>query len=164
MTKIILFKIADYWFALPVAAVLKVVRFPPEFRTTLNQVGLARAGDRVICLLDLHQQFNVAATRSTPFLILVQLSQHHIGGIPVEKPPTLLDISPSAVQLLPPSDRPATPLALAKYVALVTSQEPPLEVFLLDLEKLARSQDRRAMASPTGRDAPAIGAGRREEK
>lgn len=135
--KIILFPLANYWLALPVAAVLKVVNFPPEFRTALNQLGLVRVGDRVIRLLDLHSAFNVVAENPEPFLILVQLAPDRVGGIPVSQPPTLLDLSLATVQLLPPSKLEAGPLRIVKYIAIVTSEDSPLEILLLDLEQLA---------------------------
>jgi chemotaxis signal transduction protein len=141
--KVIMFNVARYWFALPIAVVLKVVNFPPEFRTTLNEVGLVDLGDRAIALLDLRPKVNSLDTtlrgERGRFLTIVQVSDKELCAIPVDRPPTLRDISLADVRSLPESAAIVPPLNLASHVAVLNSEDPPLEVFLLDLQKISRS-------------------------
>lgn len=53
--KFIVFKIADYLLALPIANVLKVINYPPKNNRDLNTAGLVQIGSHAIALLDLHQ-------------------------------------------------------------------------------------------------------------
>ncbi|MDY7016000.1 MAG: chemotaxis protein CheW [Cyanobacteriota bacterium] len=140
-SKVIMFNVARYWFALPIAVVLKVVNFPPEFRTTLNEVGLVDLGDRAIALLDLRPKVNALDSTTGRdgghFLTIVQVSDKELCAIPVDRPPTLRDISLADVRALPNSATVVPPLNLASHVAVLDSEDPPLEVFLLDLQKIS---------------------------
>lgn len=138
--KAILFKASRYWFALPMAAVLKVVNFPQELRTVLNEVGFVSLGDRAISLLDLEESLDRNARRHAKqgrFLIIVQLSAYQLCAIPVDTPPTLGEIDLANVRQL--QVRATTPpLNLTSHIAPMRSEDSFLEVFLLDLDKLAR--------------------------
>ncbi|MDY6784855.1 MAG: chemotaxis protein CheW [Cyanobacteriota bacterium] len=139
-SKVIMFNVARYWFALPIAVVLKVVNFPPEFRTTLNEVGLVDLGHRAIALLDLRPKINSLDTTTRQergkFLTIVQVSDTELCAIPVDRPPTLREISLADVRSLPEGAAIVPPLNLASHVAVLNSEDPPLEVFLLDLQKI----------------------------
>jgi chemotaxis signal transduction protein len=142
VSKVILFNVARYCFALPISAVLKVVNFPPELRTTLNEVGFVDLGERAIALLDLQQKVNPLASRGNQqgrFLTIVQLSDKELCAIPVNDPPTLGEIPLSEVRELPPKAATTPPLNLASHVAVLDSEDPPLEIFLLDLQKMSPS-------------------------
>ncbi|MBD2578347.1 chemotaxis protein CheW [Oscillatoria sp. FACHB-1406] len=138
--KAILFKANRYWFALPMVAVLKVVNFPQELRTVLNEVGFVSLGDRAISLLDLEQSLDSTNRRHAKqgrFLIIVQLSAQQLCAIPVDTPPTLGEIDLANVRQL--QVRATTPpLNLTSHIAPMRSEDSFLEVFLLDLDKLAQ--------------------------
>ena len=55
--KFITFEVANYWFALPMEAVLKIVNCPPPSQGGTVGIGLVQLGSHTVRLLNLHQEF-----------------------------------------------------------------------------------------------------------
>lgn len=145
--RVILFNLDRYWLALPVAAVLKVVNFPSHFRAALHQVGVVHLGDtqdnlnipaKAIALFNL--DFYVSDRPNTTkgnFLIVVRLSDRQLAGIPIDEPPSLLPVPSSAIRPLATTSRQNPLLNLVNHVAVLPAEQGSIEVFLLDLDKMA---------------------------
>jgi purine-binding chemotaxis protein CheW len=68
--KLIVFTVAEYHLALPIAEVLQVVN-KPTITDELTKTGLVQIGRHMIRLLDLHQQLaanSVQVPKTRPFL------------------------------------------------------------------------------------------------
>lgn len=147
--KVILFNLDRYWLALPVAAVLKVVNFPSHFRAALHQMGVVHLGDtqdnidspaKAIALFNLEQYLG---DRPNPtkgnFLMVVRLSDRQLAGIPMDEPPSLLPIPSTNLRPLAKIRRQTALLNLVSHVAVLPAEQGSIEVFLLDLDKMAAS-------------------------
>jgi chemotaxis signal transduction protein len=145
--KVIVFPIANYLFALPMTAILKVSHCPPLVGENLSEIGLVHLENRTITLLNLHQKLTAARQSlagkkfkkvpetSGQFLILTQASRGEVCGIPIDKLPDMMDLPLGTIELLPESYQQTNLLGLANYVAVLQSEEKKLAIFLLDLEQ-----------------------------
>ncbi|WP_257209609.1 chemotaxis protein CheW, partial [Nostoc linckia] len=148
--RVVVFAIADYLFALPVGAVLKVIACPPISSTVESGIGMVDLGAQTITIVDLRQKFisqlqaqqthQVLSAVETPgrFLLLTQTRTGEICGIPVDKPPALIDIPLEAVRPVPWSYRQVAELNFVSHMAVlsVTPNEEPLKVLLLGMNQI----------------------------
>ncbi|MBZ8183271.1 chemotaxis protein CheW [Oscillatoria salina] len=137
--KVIVFTIDSYWLALPITNVLKIINTPPLVNAKQNHLSLVHIGDRVLTILNLQQMLNLSnpeAGKIGKFLLILQLTTSEIAGIPLDEPPSLLELPLAEIRPIPESYRQSTSLKIASHVALVSQEETTQEVFLLDLEKL----------------------------
>lgn len=141
--RVIVFAIADYLFALPVGAVLKVITCPPISSTVEGGIGMADLGSQTITILDLRQKLG-SQTLEKQFpgfqqlLLLIQTRTGEICGIPVDKPPSLLDIPLETVRPVPLSYRQVAKLSFASHMAVLTPGQPEesIKVFLLGMSQI----------------------------
>ncbi|MDZ8240494.1 MAG: chemotaxis protein CheW [Nostoc sp. ChiQUE01a] len=148
--RVVVFAIADYLFALPVGAVLKVIPCPPISSTVESGIGMVDLGTQTIAIVDLRQKFisQVQAQQgdqvlssvdaSGRFLLLTQTRTGEICGIPVDKPPALIDIPLEVVRLVPWSYRQVAELNCISHMAVlsVAPNEEPLKVLLLGMNQI----------------------------
>lgn len=147
--KVILFNLDRYWLALPVTAVLKVVNFPSHFRAALHQMGVVHLGDaqnslnspaREIALFNLDRYLGDRPHLTKGhFLMVARLSDRQLAGIPIDEPPSLLPVPSSAIRPLATAHRHNPLLNLVSHVAVLPAEQGTIEVFLLDLDKMAAS-------------------------
>lgn len=147
--RVIVFAIADYLFALPAGAVLKVINCPPISSTVESGIGMADLGAQTITILDLrqkifpqplegqvHQDCSLVPTFQR-FLLVTQTRTGEICGIPVDKPPTLIDIPLETVRPVPWSYRQVA-LSFASHMAVLPGGKPEetIKVFLLGMSQI----------------------------
>lgn len=136
--KFIIFKINNYILGLPIATVLKVVNYPPINREH-SDAGLIHIGQHTITLLNLHQKlgssYNSLVNRNSPFLIITQLLQGELCAIPVDEPPSLVELSRDSVRALPKSYQHDSLQDLVKCVAVLTEAEKKSTIFILDINR-----------------------------
>lgn len=137
--KLIVFKIADYFLALPISNVLKVMNYPPGNNEDLKAVGIVHIGRRAIALWDLHQILagsdRLGSDASRPFLLIAQVFQKELCAIPVEEPPNLVELPRNSLQVLPQSFHQDKMRYLVSHVAVVPEGEKTFTIFLLDLNR-----------------------------
>ncbi|OUL21779.1 chemotaxis protein CheW [Nostoc sp. T09] len=144
--RVVVFAIADYLFALPVGAVLKVIACPPISSTVESGIGMVDLGAQTITIVDLRQkvqpqqrhQVLSGVDTSGRFLLLTQTRTGEICGIPVDKPPALIDIPLEAVRPVPWSYRQVAELNFVSHMAVlsVAPNEEPLKVLLLGMNQI----------------------------
>lgn len=112
--KYIIFKTADYLFALPSENILKVVATPPPSQGGMVSMGLVQLGQysiRVLNLLALlsleahDSEAHTAAVQNPPFLMVLKNTDETLWGIAVHEPPELMDIAGQTLNLVPPERR-----------------------------------------------------------
>ncbi len=144
--KFIVFKIADYFLALPISVVLKVVNYPPMNNRNSPTRGLVQIGSHAIALLDLHQKlpsnYTLDVNTHTPFLLIAQVNQGIICAIPVEEPPNLVELSKDSIQALPHSFANNDLLKAVSYGAIFTEQENTFTILILDINQAWYSDSR----------------------
>ena len=139
--KFIVFNIADYFLAVPISVVLKVVNYPHinnNSNTTKKTTELVQIGSHTIALLDLHQKLPSNDTPDvnihTPFLLIAQLYQG-LCAIPLESPPNLVELSRDSIQALPNSFAHNDLLKAVSYGAVISDQENTFTIFILDINQ-----------------------------
>jgi purine-binding chemotaxis protein CheW len=142
----IVFKIANYPFALPIRNVLQVVNFPSQQNFALSQVGLVQLGQHMVRVVDLHQYLNLSNFSLLPenrsFLVILRDPQGGFCGILVHEPPDLIEFSPGKLRSLSHSERQFGLAKIASHTTVLNWKELPTTVFLLDLQQ--------ALATTTG--------------
>ncbi len=142
--KWLVFTVAEYSLALPIAQVLQVVNNPSVTRELLNKIGLVQIGRHVIRLLDLHRQIaveNESVPETRPFLIITRDLSGSLCAIPVSEPPTLIEVAPEMMQLLPQSHPRSRMAKIASHAATIDDAEATVQagvagtVFLLDIKQ-----------------------------
>jgi chemotaxis signal transduction protein len=135
----IVFRIANYLFALPIWDVLQVVSCPPQTSRELSQVGLLQLGDHMIRMVDLQRQCNSEdfsqLPGSQPFLVIVRDPNGEFCGIPLYEPPNLIEFSREKMRSLPQSQSQSGVLKIASHAAVLSWQEVTTTVFLLDVQR-----------------------------
>lgn len=138
--KVIFFKTGNVNLALRIETVYKVLNQAPVYGSGNNKVGIAHIGDREVTVVDLDEQLfnpninNQASNKH--YLVIAQNSKGELYGIPVAEVPVLREIPLSSIRVLPESYRHADILGLASHVAVIPDVEPPVTVFMLDVEQM----------------------------
>lgn len=135
--KFIVFKIANYFFALPISIVLKAINYPQN-NSDLNTTGLIQIGSHTLALLDLHQLLGDRTSHlawNTPFLLIVQVLQAELCAIPVDEPPNLVELSSDSIRALPHSYDRNNLLDLVSYGAILSEEGKTFTIFLLDINR-----------------------------
>ncbi|NEO14860.1 MULTISPECIES: hypothetical protein [unclassified Moorena] len=155
--RVIVFKIAKYWLALPMTVVLNVRDFPTNIRESNRDNKLIHLDNRTLTLLplkpilvkpskaklSLDQSLDkTAAVTKYPidlssvgdFLIIVKTPRGEACAIPVDRLPTMIDLPLSTIRKLPDSYSQSYLLGMANYVAV--SQWPKGHATRTEAEKL----------------------------
>ena len=138
--KFITFKVADYWFSLPIAAVLKIVNCPPPEKGGIITLGVVQLGSHTIQLLDLYSMFDLDADAKTPnqlsFLLVLRNTQKKLWGIALDTPPDLIELPLSNFQAVPQNKYFATKRQWVSHIAVVSEQGINRTLLLLNLKSL----------------------------
>ena len=142
-TKVIVFGIGDVNLALPVSSLYKVVNQVPIYGSGLNGVGIAHIGDREVTVVDLQRQLFQSShptdannPNKGSYLVIFKNPQGSLYGIPVAVVPTLMELPQSSIRVLPEAYRHADVFGFATHVAVISETEPPMTIFLLDVNQL----------------------------
>ncbi len=142
--KFIVFKIADYHLALPMRDVIKVVNCSPMVSNGLQKMGVIQLGHHMIRVVDLHEQLSSGGSddlpNDPPFLVIIRGSGGELCGIPVEKPPNLVELPLEMMRSFPKSDQYDKPaLNLVSHAAVVSQENVTTTIFLLDVKQVLNS-------------------------
>ena len=142
--KFIVFKITDYFLALPISDVLKVVNCPSVASRGLRTMGVVQLGQHMIRVLDLHEQPSTGGlpelVSKQSFLLITRDLQGELCGISVDEPPNLLELPLEMMRSLPKSDRHSQPLfEMVSHAAVVSQDEATTTIFLLDVKRLSNT-------------------------
>jgi purine-binding chemotaxis protein CheW len=142
--KFIVFKIADYHLALPMSDVIKVVNCSPMVSNGLQKMGVIQLGHHMIRVVDLHEQLSSGGSdhlpNDPPFLVIIRGSGGELCGIPVEKPPNLVELPLEMMRSFPKSDQYDKPaLNLVSHAAVVSQENVTTTIFLLDVKQVLNS-------------------------
>lgn len=135
VNKFIVFMIADYFLALPISAVVKVVNYPNTTTQSLKAAGLVQIGKHTLKVLDLHQKLATYAPQlliNNPFLIIIQVFQGELCAIPVTEPPNLVEIPKDSIQALPNFEGQDGLLDIVSHVAVLSEAE-TFTIFIIDI-------------------------------
>lgn len=125
--KVLAFSMADYVFALPISLIYKVIKCPPIAISKDSNLGIADFEGRTVVVVDLDRQLSTPnstdKTRQKRFLILSQTRQGELCGIPIDRPPTLLELPQKDIQPLPVSARQIKSLSIATHVVTLSKSD-----------------------------------------
>ena len=137
--KSVVFKIAGYFFALPLTAVEKITLLPSE--TDSSNPNLINFDNRTITIINLNPHLTTTNKKqdnkkiAEKFLIITQTNQRETCGIIADQIPNLVNLPWSSIEQLSPSYRQHQILGLASYVSVLPTQIGKKLIFLLDLER-----------------------------
>ena len=142
----VVFTIANHLLALPLTAVLKVVSQSVIQNDYPNVQSVIYLENQPITLLNLHRCLStvpgnnvsnrsvLSAVTSGQFLLITGLQGHAQWAIPVDQPPTLMELPLSTVRQLPIAYRQLIQ-NLACHVSVLTNQRGLSTILLLNLKQ-----------------------------
>lgn len=142
--RVIVFRLGDYLFALPINAVLQVTESPSEITQHFESFGLVMLENQSIMLLNLHNKLSFQdQTRQEvkgEFLILTQTREGELCGIPVDVLPNMMELPHQDIQPLPQAYRKSNLYGLARFVTFVEleGKEKKESIYLLDVDEAVR--------------------------
>ena len=138
--KFIIFNVADYWFLLPVTAILRIVNCPPVTQGGTVGIGLVQLGSHTIRLLNLYPEVGhgaaVPSPDHAPFLVVVRNPQKELWGIALKQPPDLIELPLTVfkpVALETPFDHKTNWIS---HMAVVSEKESDRTLLLLDVHAM----------------------------
>lgn len=143
IAKFITFKIADYWFALPMEVILKVVNCPSLDQGGIVPLGLVQLGPHTIQLLDLHGVFGLGNTpppTQLPFLLVLRGAQKRLWGITLASPPDLIELPLTTFHSVSVDRRFVPKKQWISHIAILSEQEISRTLLLLDLKAVFQSE------------------------
>jgi hypothetical protein len=145
---------ADYLFALPVEAVVKVMQCPANLGSFNQGISMISVNNQMITVVDLCHRLmpeRVMTAADRQFLMLVQTHFAEPFAIPVANFPLLLNLPVTSAQPIPAAYRQVNSIGFASHMAIVEQEDgqPPAQVFLMGMnhllvEKLSLLVDRRS--------------------
>jgi chemotaxis signal transduction protein len=143
LLKVLVFEMADRFFALPLNVIFKVIECPPITNTVHRGIGMADFEQQTITVVNLAQRLSPQImdlqTPKKRFLILTQTRQGQLCGIPIDKSPALIELPVENIHQLSSSYRQMNPLCIATHMAILPESEGSLKIFLLGMtDKLTR--------------------------
>lgn len=156
--QLIVFRILQEWFALPIRVAYKVIPIGPVYGNPEGGVGLTHYQDRDVIVIDVqHRIFGEpvlaqlpaavenSAAAKTPVtaeavshLLLLQSTQGELIGIPLYTFPCLRRVPESAFAAIPPLYLAEGKIRCVSALITVAADEPPM--FLLNLSQLIESK------------------------
>ena len=135
LLKVLVFEMANHFFALPISVIFKVIDCPPITDTTDSSLGITDFEGQAVTVVNLAQKLfpqNSAPQRMQKrFLILIQTRQGELCGILIDNSPALIELPMDNIRPLPLSARQVNPLSIATHVAILPKAEGSLQIFLL---------------------------------
>ncbi|HEY9700228.1 MAG TPA: chemotaxis protein CheW [Trichocoleus sp.] len=130
----LVFSIADYFLALPLKNVLRVVNYPPQNHPIHNPTGFVQMGHHVLQIFDLHQWIQPSLEpKEQLFLVVTQDRQGALLGIPIDHPPDLMEFSPEAIHPLPKSQVQSGLAEIVSHAVVIPEQGISTTIFLLNV-------------------------------
>ncbi len=142
--RVIVFALGDYFFALPINAVLQVIESPPELTQEFEGFGLVMLEKQSITLLNLHRHLRYKTQSDSKitadFLILTQTRQGEFCGIPVQTLPNMMELPYDEIQPLPSVYRQTNLYGIARFVTFVQFEDKQQKegIYLLDVDEALR--------------------------
>ena len=146
--RVMVFSIMDYFFALPMGAILRIIPCP-TFTAGDDGIGMVDLGSQTVTIVDLHQKFIKQVTENPQeylqtrnqdlnFLIMFQTQIGELCGIPVAKAPILTDIELKNIRPVPLSYRQASELNFVNHMAVIPQKEEQdsLKIFCLGTNEI----------------------------
>ena len=144
VAKIITFKAADHWFALPMDTVLKIVNCPSPDKGGIVNLGMVQLGAHTIHLLDLYSTFgcgtNATHPNQAPFLLVLRSTQQKLWGFALENAPDLLDIPHTIFKSVSTDKRFTSKKQWISHVAVISEQNINRTLLLLDLKAIFQNE------------------------
>lgn len=139
--KFIVFKSGDYFLALPINEVLKVVNYAAVENRELRTMGVVQLGKHTIKLLDWHrsQLSSGDLADSQPFLVITRGVHGELCGIPVNEPPNLMELPLELMRNLPTSNSQSGVLEWVSHAAVLSQDGVTTTIFLLDLKRVSNT-------------------------
>lgn len=135
LLKVLVFEMANHFFALPISVIFKVIDCPPVTDTTDSRLGITDFEGQTVTVVNLAQKLspqNSATGRMQKrFLILSQTDRGELCGIPIDNSPALIELPVDNIRPLPLSARQVSPFSIATHVAILPKAEGSLKIFLL---------------------------------
>lgn len=137
LLQVLVFEMANHFFALPISTIFKVINCPPVKETTDTSLGITDFEGQTVTVINLAQKLSdpnhTNEQTQKRFLILSQTRQGELCGIPIDKSPALIEIPRNNISPLPLSARQIKPLSIATHVAILPKAEGSIKVFLLGM-------------------------------
>lgn len=144
--KVVVFQVAGHWLALPTSAVLKITRLSQREPEKVKGDGLTTWNNLPLVYLDLssllssQQQIRLfpplgsQLPGSHELVIIAQARASEPCAISVDKPPTVMELSLSEIQPLPPHYQHAI-AGIADHIAVISDQGSTINILLLNLQQ-----------------------------
>ncbi len=133
--------VADYLLALPVAAVIKVIKCPDQLSNFNRGISMISVDGQMITVVDLCYRMRPERSTTTAdrqFLMLVQTHTAEPFAIPVASFPVLLHLPVTSAQPIPAAYRQVNNIGFASHMAIMEQEsgQPPVQVFLMGMNHL----------------------------
>jgi chemotaxis signal transduction protein len=134
--KAIAFSICGYCLSLPISAIVRVLPVTASAVFSNRNGGFTQIDGYPTVLLDLHPlfaQLRYSKNSQAQFLAIARIDTHTLCAIPIDEPPTLIDIPLNTVEPLPYTYRQSLE-RVASHIVNITQNNETTTVFLLDLK------------------------------
>jgi purine-binding chemotaxis protein CheW len=124
-TSAMVFRVLNYYFALPLEAIIKIITCPAITSPIRDGLGLVEWDRQTITVVDLADKLQIERTEFTAnktshrFLILTQTTSAQLCGFLIEQSPTLINIPGDSIRSVPLSYRQVADLSVIKQMAIV---------------------------------------------
>lgn len=122
-TKAILFWVFNYYFALPLEAIIKIIPCPEITSPIREGLGLVEWDRQTITVIDLADKLQLKQLNDERaiehFLILTQTTSAELCGFLIEQSPMLMDIPWDSIRSVPSSYRQVAELGVIKQMAIL---------------------------------------------
>ena len=124
-TSAIVFRVLNYYFALPLEAIIKIITCPAITSPIRNGLGLIEWDRQTITVVDLADKLQIDRTEFTAnetshrFLILTQTTSAQLCGFLIEQSPIMMNIPWDSIRSVPLSYRQVADLSVIKQMAIV---------------------------------------------
>ena len=137
LLKVLVFEMANHFFALPLTVIFKVINCPPITDTTDSSLGIVDFEGQPVTVVNLAQKLSPQnlTTQKLPkrFLILSQTRRGELCGIPIDQAPALIELPMDNITSLPMTARQVYPANIATHVAILRKSEGSVKFFLLGM-------------------------------
>jgi hypothetical protein len=132
---------SDYLFALPVEAVIKVMKCPANLAGFNQGISMISVDNQMITVVDLCYRLMPERTVlpvDRQFLMLIQTHSAEPFAIPVANFPVLLHLPVTSAQPIPAAYRQVNSIGFASHMAIIELEtgKPPAQVFLMGMNHL----------------------------
>ena len=122
-TKAIVFRVLDYYFALPPEAIIKIIPCPEITSPIRDGLGLVEWDRQTITIIDLADKLQIERSsdeRSVErFLILTQTTSAELCGFLIEQSPMLIDLPWDSIRSVPSSYRQVAEFNVIEQMAIL---------------------------------------------